>query len=194
MPLTLTEKIWVCKHASAPLKCEGAYSKMILTFHQFIWKIFLQGFSCYAPLNWQWLPWFTQQLNRPQRQSVWSLWETEDNSVAPSRSPVCVELKQPSLRCSWECAHLDSSCIVYSRLRFYFLVFGEGKVGKVKYLWMWLCVYCRFWVSVPVLSFFSLPSVCVHLQHPKQGGKLTPQQWPICLWVQREEEGWTLGW
>lgn len=136
-------------------------------------KIFLQGFSCYAPLNWQRLPCFTQQLNGHQRQSIRSFWETKDKSINPSRSPGCVELKRLSLRCSWERAHLDSSCIVYSRLIFCFLVFGEGKVGKGKYLWIRFCICYPFCVSVSVLSFLSLPSLCIHVQHA-EGGQADP--------------------
>lgn len=110
-------------------------------------KIFLQGFSCYAPLNWQQLPCFTQQLNGHQRQSIWSFWETKDKIINPSRSPGCGELKPPSLCCPWEHAHLDFSCIVSSRLIFLFSWLWRGEGGEreifmntVLYLLSFLCL------------------------------------------------------
>lgn len=162
MPLTLTEKIWICKHTSALLKREGAHSKMILSFHQFIWKNLPAGVQLLWPIK---LAAVALLYTAAQRQNIWSFWETKDKIINPSRSPGCVELKPPSLRCSWERTHLDFSCIVYSRLIFCFLVFGEGKVGKGKYLWIRFRICYPFCVSVSVLSFLSLPSSCIHVQN-----------------------------
>lgn len=72
----------------------------------------------------------------------------KDNSIVPSRSPVCVELKRPSLCCSWECSDLDYSCIVYSRLSFGFLVFGEGNIYECG------SVFTILFVSLFLFSLF----------------------------------------
>lgn len=132
-PLTLTEQSeFANTFPEVPLKCEGAYGKT-KSFHQFIQQILLQGFSCYAPLNWQWLPCFTWQPSSPPRQSVQRLWKSRSSSTAPSRSHVHgAEAAIPLLlpRLCW----FVFICIACSRLGVCFLVFGGGKVGKGKYL------------------------------------------------------------
>lgn len=53
---------------------------------------------------------------------------------------------------------------------------------------LYLLFFFFFFFLVSDLSFFSQASFCIHLQHPMWGGKLTPQRWPICCWVQAEDE------
>lgn len=125
-------------------------------------KIFLQGFSCYGPLNWQRLPCFTQQLKgkisgasgRPRTRSLtqagplgaWS-WSRRP-FAAPGNAPIWI-----------------SAALSIPGSFFCFPVFGEGKVGKGNYLWIRFRICYPFCVSVSVLSFLSLPSSCIHVQN-----------------------------
>lgn len=159
---------------------------MNLSFHQFIQQIFLQGFSCYGPLNWQWLPCFTRKPSRSQ--SIQRLWRTKSSSTAPSRSHMhraeaAIPLLLPRLcQFVFHLHRLYQAWCLFSCL--------WRREGGEREIFMNVVLYLLFFcVSLLFLVFWSLSSSCIQLLHPEQGSKVAPQQWPICLEVHGEEEG-----
>lgn len=160
---------------------------MNLSFHQFIQQIFLQGLSCYAPLNWQWLPCFTQQPSSPQRQSIQRLWKTKSNSITPSRCHIHgAEAANPLLlpRLCQFVFHLH--CLFQAWCLFSHLWRREGGERKlfmnvVLYLLSFLCLCSLFLQSAQFLYSAAAcrtreepgPTAVAHLPWGSWGGGRT---------------------
>lgn len=163
---------------------------MTLSFHQSIQQIFLQRFSCYAPLNWQWLPCFTQQPSSPQKQSIQRLWKTRSSSIAPNTPPVDgADAAIPLLLLTLCQFVFHLHCLFQAWCLFSCLCRRQGGEREI---FMNVILYLLSFFCVSVLSFWSLPSSCIQLLDPEQEGKLAPREWPICLGVHGGEEGQSL--
>lgn len=133
-----------------------------------------------------------QQLSRTERQCAGRPGRLQASTAASPRAG-------PSCACSSSCCPspapgkmpvwIPTALSLPGLIIFPFFFWREEKGGRgtimniVLYLLFFFFFCLCFWSLLFLSGHF-----CIHLQHPVWGGKLTLQWWPICCWVQAEDE------